>query len=591
MTNKKYPKIEDKDFSEKINDQFKKFTIPPKPKKHEPIEKLCNPVNYQLQLPQKFVAEYINPDTPYKSLLIYHKIGAGKTCAAIQIAEKWKNSRDIVVVLPASLIPNFRNELRSPCAGNVYLTLHERNKLSKLSPSDLEYKNIIKESNKRIDKVYSIYSYNKFIELIKDGNISLKNSVLIIDEIQNMVSEIGTFYSNLHKLIYDSPASLRIVLMSATPMFDKPSEIALTINLLRPNKELPTGLEFNNTFMNIIKTSQGEVKRICIKNIDLFKQMIKGYVSYFRGAPPYLFPTMKIKYVECEMSAFQYDIYKNIIKNDKSEYRILKSIEKSKNRHKIKTNDDDVLDLPNNFYLGSRFVSNVVFPNKLIGEAGFKSFTGKAITQNLETYSPKFSSILKKIDKSYGKIFVYSSFKGHAGIASFKKVLDEMGYKSYAEHGEGKKRYAIWSGDENNDTKAEIQGVYNQKKNLDGSRLKIILGSPSIKEGVSLFGVQQVHIIEPYWNKSRLDQIIGRASRFCSHKDMDEDKRHVKVYIYIAVHKKEDMTVDQHIQKLSINKTKIINFFNTAIQEAAVDCTINKNANVYPGEDDITCMM
>ena len=55
---------------------------------------------------------------------------------------------------------------------------------------------------------------------------------------------------------------------------------------------------------------------------------------------------------------------------------------------------------------------------------------------------------------------------------------------------------------------------------------------PAIKEGVSLLRVKYVHIIEPYWNLSRLEQVIGRAVRFCSHKDVEEDKRIVKVYIY-----------------------------------------------------------
>ena len=46
-------------------------------------------------------------------LLIYHRIGSGKTCSAIQIGEKFKKNKRIIVVVPASLRGNFRNELRS----------------------------------------------------------------------------------------------------------------------------------------------------------------------------------------------------------------------------------------------------------------------------------------------------------------------------------------------------------------------------------------------------------------------------------------------------------------------------------------------
>ena len=76
--------------------------------------------------------------------------------------------------------------------------------------------------------------------------MNLKNCVLIIDEIQNMVSEEGTYYSELYYLIKHAPNDLRIVLLSATPMFDKPFEMGLTINLLRPEREFPsTSIDFD----------------------------------------------------------------------------------------------------------------------------------------------------------------------------------------------------------------------------------------------------------------------------------------------------------------------------------------------------------
>ena len=60
-----------------------------------------------------------------KNILIYHKIGAGKTCTAIVLAEKFKKKK-IMVVLPAALIGNFRNELRSQCPGDEYISEKNR---------------------------------------------------------------------------------------------------------------------------------------------------------------------------------------------------------------------------------------------------------------------------------------------------------------------------------------------------------------------------------------------------------------------------------------------------------------------------------
>ena len=76
-----------------------------------------------------------------------------------------------------------------------------------------------------------------------------KNRLIIIDEVHNIVSETGTFYSTFKDAIDSAPDSFRIVIMSATPIFDKPAELGLTINLLRPSTEFPVGKEFDKKFI------------------------------------------------------------------------------------------------------------------------------------------------------------------------------------------------------------------------------------------------------------------------------------------------------------------------------------------------------
>ena len=572
MSNTKYPAIDDEHYFDKIVKVYEDYKIP---KSNLSAESYCKPKKFKLQPPQKFVASYINPKTPYKSLLIYHRIGAGKTCAAIQIAEVWKKQREIVFVLPASLQGNFRNELRSQCAGDAYITEKERKKLEKLKPTDREYNEIIKTSNKRIDKYYSIYSYNKFIENVKNNKISIDGKVLIIDEIQNMVSEAGSYYVNLYNFVHKSKDP-RIILLSATPMFDKPVEFALTMNLLKLPVNLPIGNDFKRTFMNVTEHKNGRIT-IAAKNMDLFKSMITGFVSFFEGAPPQTFPTMKVKYVECVMSDFQYKAYKKVSKHEIKE--------------PLQMDEDivDVSELPNNFYIGTRYVSNIVFPNKKTGTAGISSLTNEKILKELEKYSCKFAKIMCSIRNSKGKIFIYSNFKQYAGIKSLTKILEAYGYTNYRKHGPGRKRFAIWSGDETVEVKDQIRSVFNSEENIYGKNLKIILGSPSIKEGVSLKAVRYVHVIEPYWNIARIDQVIGRASRFCSHINLPEEERNVKVYIYLATHPDIEMSVDKFIKKLSDSKNKLIKVFEKSIKEAAVDCRLNYNANKR-SDDDFKCM-
>jgi superfamily II DNA or RNA helicase len=226
-----------KNFYSFINKHYNKYRIS---KTKRTFEQICFPKQYVLQIPQKFLAEYISPNTPYDSLLVVHKIGAGKTCTAIRIAEKWKGKRKVIFLMPASLIDNLHGELLSECTGDAYIKHSDRELLKKIPPHSKDYNRIIMSSNEKINKYYEIYSYNKFVELYKQKKISLDKKVLIIDEVQNMVSEHGSYYKILYESIKTAKGGLRVVLLSATPIFDRPTEIALTLNLLNLPEELPT---------------------------------------------------------------------------------------------------------------------------------------------------------------------------------------------------------------------------------------------------------------------------------------------------------------------------------------------------------------
>lgn len=533
------------------------------------FDEICFPKNYELQMPQKYIPKYIGPDTNNKGILLFWQIGSGKTCGAIRIAEEWKGKRNIIVVLPASLKGNFRNELRTKCGG--YLTDKERSDLKKLSPLDDKYVSIIKHSNDRIDKYYKIYSYNKF--LAQNNSISLRNSILIIDEIQNLVSLTGKNYEILKNMIDSAPKDLRIALLSATPMFDKPSELALIMNLLRLPKPLPIGLDFEKKYISYDKKTDEST----IKNISDLKSHLYGFVSHYRGAPSYTFPNKIIKYVKCEMSEFQYRSYLTVLKSEPGNNTIRAF------------RAGNITKLPNNFFIGTRIISNIAFPNKDTGEEGYKSLKNDHLTEDLEIYSTKFAKIIKKLNSIEGTGFMYSNFKEYGGLKSFIKALEANGYKDFAKYGQGKKRFAIWSGDEKADYRETIREIFNKTENSTGKFIKLICGSPAIKEGVSLYNVKQVHILEPMWNIARLEQVIGRAVRYCSHKNLPKNEREVKIYIYIATSQNEKLTIDEYIAKMAIKKHSLVEQFEHVLKEVAVDCNLFINANQQKNERKIQC--
>jgi hypothetical protein len=564
-----YPDISDPDFYKFVNKKYARYKIP---KTHPTMREICFPKKYEFQIPQKFVADFISPQTPYMGLLIYHKIGAGKTCAAIKICEKFKHKKKILIVVPASLKNNFRAELRSLCASENYLTDEERELLLKYHPSDYRYKEIITDSNKRIDRYYRIISYNKFVEYLKAKTLKLDNTLVVIDEIHNLISETGTFYETIYNAFRKPPGTMRLVIMTATPIFDKPVEIALTMNLLIRGEKMPIGNKFYDTFIEERHTFRGPTYEV--KNMDLFKEYIRGYVSYFAGAPAIAFPKSEIHFVKCQMSPFQLKLYKKVFAQESKDDKPF----------------DPEVDISNSFFIGTRLISNFVFPNGKLGLEGFESMRKIDFDpDHLAKYSPKMLKIVRRIKRCKGTVFVYSNFKEFGGVKMLGIVLEAFGFKDYNLYGPGRKRFAIWSGDTEDLVRDEIKNVFNRKDNEFGTQLKVILGSPSASTGVSFFRVQEVHLLEAYWNWSKLDQIIGRGIRFCSHKDVSADRRLVKVYIYMAVHEKIDISIDQHIMQIAIQKQKINIGFENALKEASIDCTLFANANNQTGEEKIIC--
>jgi hypothetical protein len=548
----KYPDISDKNFQSKIKEIFREYKV--KNKKLS-LKDFCYPKKFTFQLPQLFVAEYLNPKTPYKGILLYHRIGAGKTCAGIQIAEKWKEHKKIILVAPASIVGNFYKELISECTGNIYISKDERTELQSMVIGSTKYVEFIAMIKSRIHKYYELYSYHKFVDLYNSKKINLKNKLLIVDEVHNIVSEGGTFYNSFKNAIDNAPDSFRIVIMSATPIFDKPSELGLTLNLLKPKENLPETDEFNKIFLDRETTDEGIIYKL--KNEDKLSRLIQGYISFYEGAPSFVFPKVKIKYVKCKMNKFQSDAYRSYVDQEKKGLFLQST---------------DILKLSNSFMLGGRIISNIAYPNRKFNEKGFESFDGKYLElENLKKFSIKFYKILKKVERCNAPVFFYSGFKEHGGIEDFKRVLEYHGYSNFLDHDKGKKRYAIWSGDENSKQKDLIREVVNSKENADGSKIKIILGSPAIKEGVSLLRIRQVHILEPYWNMSRLEQVIGRAVRFCSHKDLPKDERLVNIYIYLAIDSLKEMSIDQQILSLALRKKILVEQFETVLKKSSID--------------------
>lgn len=76
---------------------------------------------------------------------------------------------------------------------------------------------------------------------------------------------------------------------------------------------------------------------------------------------------------------------------------------------------------------------------------------------------------------------------------------------------------------------------FRDRKNMYGEEIKIIIGTRIISEGLDFKFLRQVHILEPWYNLSRHEQIIGRAIRYLSHKDLPLEEQNSEIYQYASI--------------------------------------------------------
>jgi hypothetical protein len=237
--------------------------------------------------------------------------------------------------------------------------------------------------------------------------------------------------------------------------------------------------------------------------------------------------------------------------------------------------------------------------------------------ENIGKYSSKIKCILDKIYNpttktvSEGVILIYSQYID-GGIIPMALALEELGFTRF---GEGVKplfknkpsplvdirtmqppidkknffpaRYSIITGDPrispNNDF--EVKGLTGED-NKDGKKIKVILISKAGTEGIDFKFIRQVHILDPWYNMNRIEQIIGRAVRNFSHKDLPFEKRNVEIYMHgtILGYENKEESADLYIFRVAEYKAIQIGKVSRVLKETAVDCIINHGQTNFTQE-------
>ena len=463
---------------------------------------------------QIFLEKFVNDKSSIDRLLLYHGIGTGKTRTSIMIAESLINSNSkykINVILPARLRTNYIDELIIYLGKNY---IKEYKKFIDPNTNEYERNKLRLFFNNIIEKKYTIVSYETIINLFKkstDINTTLKkltkNRILIIDEFHNLIANyidennIKEMYdkNNLlvkHKFIralimrYISRYAhdtCKMFFLTATPVFDNYKQ-----------------------FIELVKLLNKEPINEDIKSIKDLLPYLKNKISYYEITDKKDFPEVKIK--------------KELIPLSQEQEKALINIKDGKNS---KDENDDL----ESFMMKQRQTCISVYNLDKIDK----------ILKDLDKYAPKLKRLFNLIDKYYGKHLIYSNFIQRC-LYIIKAYLDSKGWVNYLDNPSKYKKYKtyiLWDGTLKDNDKQDIKNILNSVKNIDGKIIRVILGSPSIKEGISFKHIQHFHQIDPVWNISAKEQIEGRCIRYKSHEDISKSnsklKRKVVIHNYISV--------------------------------------------------------
>ena len=635
------------------------------------LNEKCFSQNFKLENHQKFLKNFMNYKTPYKSLLVFHGVGVGKTCTAVTISRCFKDlykdeNKKIICLVSKNIKPEWKKTIYDPekgenqCSGNEFTNFLSNDRFHAET-------GIKRKVNQMIKKYYEFYGYqefsnriNKLVRIRLGGRSeALRETVtkdvieemfsdrlLIIDEIHNIRSDNTKFSSdtikNIKKVIKYSK-NLRLIGLSATPMFNQSTEIIELLNMFLMNDNRPTIQEKD------IFTKDGNLKE---DGEELLIKKSRGYISYLRGENPYTFPIRLYPEFNNDKLVYKPEIKKNIHGND-TFYKFIflqlylnkfTGIQRLSYSQFIKN-----LNKSNDLQLDERTIglqlSNITYPyvsmkppgnikwKEMYGERGLMNTFNPPIRKNkkmvysykkeilekygpifqldkIKTFSIKIYNILKGLcdSNSEGIIFIYSDYI-KSGILPLAFALEELGIVNvsgnilntdhkinpidyrFREKKDVKDeffpaKYSLISGDKNisPNNEKEIKEI-KKESNKDGKNIKIIIGNKVIAEGIDLKNIREIHILDPWYHLNKIEQIIGRGIRYCSHKMLEPEKRNVTIYLHTGNEKNEKESIDSNTYKLAEDKAINISHVEKILKENAIDCFLNKSVNLIHKND------
>lgn len=473
-------------------------------KSHEPFE----PTKHQQDTVDFFIK------SPFKGILLYHKLGSGKTCTSILVADTMLEQGKVdhvYIMSPGSLRDGWINEYCRVCGAKPKLLR---------------------------DK-YTFITYNY---MIGNNLPNFDNSLVIIDEVHNLINGV----KNLSKhpvIVYDKlmASKCKILALSGTPVYNYVYEFALLGNLLKPGDDFPNirkGEELDPfAFMKLFDIQPDGT--LVPKNKTKMKRKLDGIISYYPGAGAEFvpeveeLPPMKIQMArEQEMNYWKQHLQELSLAKPPSERLRAKNPQKYEVLQKlyVMAKKNILTRSASNFYYPEPYKTMPDLPVKQNGWISKDKFDEGELYKK---YSTKISAFLLNIVMhNKQKHVLFTFFKEKSGVYLIKSILGMCGINT-----------EIFSGDLDDSQRRQLLKRFNSKENRYGDKIRVLLVTEAGAEGISVLEARHMHILESSPRMSKTIQAIGRVARYKSHLGLPVDERKVKIWKYWSIASPDEVSI------------------------------------------------
>lgn len=447
-------------------------------------------------------------------LVVAHGMGSGKTLTSIAAAERLGGPT--TVLAPAALQTNYQKEMKKHIKG----------------------------------KPEAQYDISSLQRAALSGEVA-PSKTLIVDEAHRLRDPS----SQARKAVRGAETEKRL-LLTGTPLYNRPYDLASLVNVAAGDNIFPGAqADFDRRYIGEKVTQPGFFAKHfrgvqpgstpVLKNEGELGKKLQQWVDFHENNTEG-FPSRHDQVVGVTMSPKQQELYDFAMEQAPAWVRY-------KVQHGLPPSKAESKEL-NAFASATRQISN--------SPGGFEQGMDY---ETAAAHSPKLQEAFRRLQEGIAKnpehrALIYSNFL-ESGLHPYETMLKAKGIP-----------YGKFTGELGKSERDNMVKQYNE------GALKALMLSSAGGEGLDLKGTRQIQVLDPHWNKEKIEQLVARGIRYKSHEHLPEDQRHVDVEHYVSqlpepgmlkklIGGKRPGGIDEYLRQMSASKDELNQQVRTLLKQ------------------------